>query len=299
MAPSNRWSRALSALAGGHPAKALSEALSAQLDEDPFQRDPRYIEEVLPRILSALSYFKPQVRGLDAIPQEACLVVGNHCGGLYTPEAYVLMARWFAERGAEAPLYGLGHTMAFVTPIANMCRKAGILPANEDNAHAALDRGAPLLIYPGGDHEAFRPWTQRARIDFGGRRGFVRLALRRQVKVYPVVAHGSHETTVVLARGTRIARALELERFRVKIFPVVAGLPWGVAPGFFPFLPLPSQITIQVGEPLDWTALGPEAAEDPQVVWRCYDEITDHMQAILTALHQERPRPVLSRALSP
>ena len=45
--------------------------------------------------------------------------------------------------------------------------------------------GAILLVYPGGDREVFRTWRDRNRIDFGGRLGFVRLALRTGVPVVP------------------------------------------------------------------------------------------------------------------
>jgi hypothetical protein len=43
-------------------------------------------------------------------------------------------------------------------------------------------------------------------LDFGDRRGFVRLALRTQVPVVPAVSVGAHETLVVLTRGERLFR---------------------------------------------------------------------------------------------
>ena len=42
-----------------------------------------------------------------------------------------------------------------------------------------------------GDHEAFRPFRDRDRIDFAGRTGFIRLALRAQVPIVPAVSCGA------------------------------------------------------------------------------------------------------------
>ena len=272
----------------------LEASIGEELAQDPFQRDPDYIERILPYVERGTAYFRPEVRGLERVPEGPCILVGNHNGGIYTPEAYVMLAAWARTFGTGRAVYALGHNMAFVSPIRTLVRKVGIVPATPANADAVLDRGAPLMIYPGGDHEAFRPWTKRHVIDFGGRRGFVELALRRQVPVVPVVAQGAHQATVVVARGARLARRMGLGRVKVKIFPFVVGLPWGVAPGFFPTVPLPSRITIEVGEPLDWSGWGPGAARDAATVGRLYDEITGIMQGTMDRLARERPFPVFS-----
>ena len=46
---------------------------------------------------------------------------------------------------------------------------------------------------------------------------------------------------------------------------------------------------------MPWAAYGPEAADDPATVERCYHEITGCMQATLDLLASEHPYPVLSR----
>ena len=35
-----------------------------------------------------------------------------------------------------------------------------------------------MLVYPGGDYEVFRPSWESGQVDFGGRKGFIRLALK-------------------------------------------------------------------------------------------------------------------------
>src|SRR4029453_2028772 len=91
-------------------------------------------------------------------------------------------------------------------------RKYGTVAATPENAAKALDAGAALLVYPGGDYEVHRPSWESARVDFGGRRGFIRLAKEKKVPLVPVVAIGGQETALFLSRGERIARLLGLDR---------------------------------------------------------------------------------------
>ena len=173
--------------------------------------------------------------------------------------------------------------------------RAGAIEAGPEAAEEILRRGDILIDYPGGDHEVFRPWSERNRIDFGGHMGVVRLALRTQVPVVPSVTVGAHETLVVLARGQSIAKTLRLDRlFRVGVFPLVAGPPLGVVPGGIPTLPLPAKITVELGEPIDWSAtFGPKAADNETIVRRCYDELTATMQTTLDRLASERRFPIV------
>ena len=199
---------------------------------------------------------------------------------------WAFLAHWYRHLGLAERAYFLGLDMALALPaVGRIYRRMGALPASAGNAEAAFRRGAPLLVYPGGDHEAFRPWRDRGRIDFGGRTGFIALALAHGIPVIPVTAAGSHETTFVLARGDRLAASMGLEKIRVKVFPFTIGFPFGLAPGFVPQLPFPSKITIEVGEPLDWhQRYTPEDAKRPAVLARCYREITSEMQATLDRL---------------
>jgi 1-acyl-sn-glycerol-3-phosphate acyltransferase len=242
-------------------------------------------------------YFDSEVRGFENVPaQGPKLLVGNHSGGLLVPDTTAVISAWYRERGLDAELVGLAFDAMFAVPgMKSLMRKLGEIPANPEDAAAALAAGAAVLVYPGGAHEAFRPWTDRNRIDFGGHKGFVRLALRQQVPVVPVVGHGGHDSLVVLTRGEWLAKRLGLERLRMGIAPIVWQVPWGVSLPLLPGIPLPAKVTVQIGAPPDWSAHGPDAAADPAVVDRCYDEITGSMQAVLDELAAEDPLPLASR----
>lgn len=287
----------LRVLRGLDPIEQWARRAEAGIDGPMFQRDPAFLAAFVPYMALFASYFDAEVRGFDVLPARGpMLLVGNHSGGTLTPDTSALFAAWYRERGLESPLYGLAFDAMFGIPgVRSLMRKMGQLPANMENAGAALDRNGAVLVYPGGEHEVFRPWTDRNRIDFNERKGFVRLALRKQVPVVPVVGHGGHESTIVLTRGNRLAEFCGLDRIRVTTFPILLQIPWGISPGGWPSLPLPAKIVVQFLEPLDWTGYGADAADDPAVVDRCYDEITTVMQDTLTELARERPCAVASR----
>jgi 1-acyl-sn-glycerol-3-phosphate acyltransferase len=273
----------------------LARRISAGRADAGQGRDPEFIRRSLPVVAGYTSYFSPEVRGLDRLPATgAVLVVGNHSCLFYMPEAWVAGQAMLERRGIEQPMGLLAHDFLFGVPgVGAVVRRLGGIPASGDAARSALQQGAAVLVYPGGDMEACRPWTERDRIDFGGRKGFVRLALRCGVPVVPVVAHGGHHAVVVLTRGERIARAIGLPGIRIKVFPVLAGPPFGVTPVVLPPLPMPAELTVEFLPPLDWTGYGAAAADDDDVAGACYDEITGLMQSALDRLRAERPHPLL------
>ena len=66
-----------------------------------------------------------------------------------------------------------------------------------------------MLVYPGGDYEVHRPTWDGHRVDFDGRKGFIRLALEHDVPIVPVVSIGGQETALFLTprRAPRQAAA--------------------------------------------------------------------------------------------
>jgi 1-acyl-sn-glycerol-3-phosphate acyltransferase len=155
----------------------------------------------------------------------------------------------------------------------------------------ALEREAALLVYPGGDHETYRPSWESGKIDFAGRHGFVKLALEHGCPIVPVVAIGGQETALFLGQGRAIARRLRLDRLlRVKVFPAQVAPPFGLTIMDLPGrLPLPAKIVVRVLPRIDLKReLG--ASADPG---DAYDLVTGKMQTALSRLAAERSMPVL------
>jgi 1-acyl-sn-glycerol-3-phosphate acyltransferase len=182
--------------------------------------------------------------------------------------------------------------MVFRVPgVREMLARWGTVPASPENMERALDRGAALLVYPGGDHETYRPSWESAKIDFAGRRGFARLALEYDVPIVPIVAIGGQETALFLGQGRRLAQTLRVDRaFRIKVFPAVLGPPVGTTILDMPIrFPLPAKITVSVGQPINLREkLGRNAGPD-----EAYKLVTTNMQRTLTRLGKERTVPVV------
>src|SRR3984893_16712308 len=261
----------------------------ADLDE----RDPDYIRERLPLMwLFASIWYRGEVRGLGNIPDEGpVLLVGNHSGGNMTPDTIVFTLAFNTYFGVERAFYQLAHNLVLSMPGLSSLRKFGTVAASPHNASQALESGAALLVYPGGDYEVHRPSWQRNRVDFDRRKGFIRLALERDVPIVPVFSIGGQEPALFLSRGEGLARLLQLDRlFRLKVLPVSLALPWGLNVGdMLGHVPLPAKITV---ETLPCINLREEFGEDPDL-----DEVYDHlirlMQDTLDALAAERRLPIL------
>src|SRR3954471_23831688 len=262
---------------------------TADLDE----RDPDYIRETLPGMwLLASFYFRADVKGLEKIPADGpVLLVGNHSGGNVTPDTIVFTLAFHTYFGVERRFYQLAHNLVLSMPGLSSLRKYGTVAASRENAHTALDTGAALLVYPGGDYEVHRPSWDSAKVDFNGRKGFLRLAIEKDVPVVPLVAIGGQETALFLSRGERLAKLLQIDKmFRLKVLPISLALPWGLNVGdMLSHFPLPSKITIEALPPID---LKEEFGREPDVD-EVYDEVIGRMQGALTALAAERRFPVL------
>jgi 1-acyl-sn-glycerol-3-phosphate acyltransferase len=277
----------------GRAAGALGRQISDRLTADLDDRDPDYIRENLPFVwlLSSL-WFRGEVRNLGNIPEDGpVLMVGNHSGGNVTPDTHVLTLAFSTYFGVERPFYQLAHNLVVASPIGQILRKYGTVPASHENAELALGRGAAVLVYPGGDWEVHRSSWARNRVDFNGRKGFLRLALNNDVPIVPVVSAGGQETALFLGRGNRLASALGLDRlFRLKVLPVSVAPPWGLNIGdFLGHLPLPAKITTEVLPPID---LREQFGAEPDLD-EAYDYVTRLMQDALDALAAERRFPVI------
>jgi 1-acyl-sn-glycerol-3-phosphate acyltransferase len=261
----------------------------ADLDE----RDPDYIRERLPRLwLLASIWYRGEVRGLGNIPDSGpVLLVGNHSGGNMLPDTLVFTLAFSTYFGVERSFYQLAHNLVLSMPGLGWLRRFGTVAASHENARKALRAGAALLVYPGGDYEVHRPIWERNRVDFNGRKGFLRLAIEEDVPIIPVVAIGGQETAIFLSRGERLAHLLALDRlFRLKVLPISLALPWGLNIGdMLGHIPLPAKITIETLPPIYVRELfGPEPDLDA-----VYDHLIGMMQDALDELAADRRLPVI------
>jgi 1-acyl-sn-glycerol-3-phosphate acyltransferase len=251
------------------------------------QRDPDYIRDQLPGTwLLASLYFRADVQHLDRIPAEGpVLLIGNHSGGNVPPDTFVFTLAFCSYFGVERPFYQLAHNLVVSAPPLGWLRKFGTVAANHENARLALESGAALLIYPGGDYEVFRPSWERHTVDFDGRMGYVKLAREAGVPIVPVASVGGQESALFLNRGQWLAKLLRADKIlRLKSIPISLALPWGLnISDLAGHIPLPTKITIEVQHPI-------EVDGDDQAV---HDKVMASLQAGVDRLAARRRFPVI------
>lgn len=235
-------------------------------------------------------WFRAEVRGIGNVPPAGgALLVSNHSGGAMTPDVAVLGPAFYDALGYDRPLYTLAHYGVFKSPMAGWLRRIGVIGASPENAAKALRSGGVVLVFPGGDYDSYRSTFAQNRIDFKGRKGYVRTAVAAGVPIVPAVSIGGQETQLFLGRGSRLAKALGLHRLRTDILPLGVGFPFGFTSTIPANFPLPSKIIFEVLEPIH---IAEQFGDDPDV-----DEVDAHvrsvMQSALDRLAAQRRFPII------
>lgn len=252
----------------------------------------RHVVDLLRPVVKV--YHRSEVRGLEHIPRGRCLLVGNHSGGVTTPDFAVFAVDYYQRFGFERPLYVLAHDSLFHGPAAEFLPHLGVIRANPANAAAALATDSAVLVFPGGDLEVYRPTMVENIIDFAGHTGYVASAASARAPIVPVVSIGGQETQIYLSRGTWLARALHLDKLerrllRTDILPVSFGFPFGLSVLIPVNMPLPSKIVSEVLEPIDVVG---QWGEDPDAE-KVDGRVRRVMQAALDRLARRRRLPII------
>jgi 1-acyl-sn-glycerol-3-phosphate acyltransferase len=277
----------------GDPAQ--SEALAAALaflrrrlaggyavDDFGFDRD--LTESVLLPALRPLyqRWFRTEVSGAANIPDAGgALLVGNHAGGLWALDAVMTAVAVHDESVSSRFLRLLGADLIFRTPVVGtLARKSGSTLACNPDAERLLADGELVGVFPEGFKGIGKPFTERYKLQRFGRGGFVTAALTAGVPIIPVSIVGSEEIHPLLGNAKTLARV-----FNLPYFPLTPTFPWL---GPLGLVPLPSKWLIEFGEPIDTSSYGPDAAEDPMLVFELTDRVREVIQGTLYRLLARR-----------
>ncbi|CAM4284434.1 Diacylglycerol acyltransferase [Mycobacterium basiliense] len=238
-------------------------------------------------------WFRMEIDGWENIPEPPTLLIGIHSGAPFVWDAWTVGLQWWRRFGPERPLHGTAHDVLMAIPgIGRYFRSMGVLPAAPDAIATALAKGRDVALWPGGEVDSLRPWTERDRANLAGRKGFVRTAIRAGVPIVPIATVGGADAMPVLIRGDRLARLLQLDRLaRLKVFPLAISLPWGVAPAAIPQLPLPAKIRTRFMPAID-VDHDPARADDDAYVNAKYQQVEDTIQRGMDALTRKRALPL-------
>ncbi|GGI05649.1 lysophospholipid acyltransferase family protein [Egicoccus halophilus] len=255
----------------------LRRRLTGDYEVDEFGFDEDLTNSVLMPLVRPLHrhWWRVASHGAANVPSSGGgLVVANHAGTL-PADALITRLDILEQTGRHAR--ELAADLALRTPfVGPFARKTGATLASGPDADRLLERGELVAVWPEGFKGVGKPWRDRYRLQRFGRGGFVATALRAQVPIVPTAIVGSEEIYPLLYDLRVVARLFGLPYF--PIVPQLFALP---VLGPLALLPLPSKWVIEYGEPIDTSAYGPEAADDPMVVFELTDHVRDTIQRML------------------
>lgn len=193
------------------------------------------------------NYFRVEVEGIERVPQDRVLLIGNHSGQL-AYDGMLICAAFILE--AEPPRFVRAMIERFFAnpPFVNvlMARTGQLIGVPENCERLLAEEDAAVLVFPEGERGGGKVWKDRYKV-MGFGRGFLRLALRTRSPIVPFAFIGGEEMCPSFSRMKPIARLL--------------GVPYApLTPTILP-LPLPAKVHILFGEPMLFEGRGDEDDE--------------------------------------
>ena len=234
-----------------------------------------------------IPYHQAQITGLERIPDVPLLYIGNHNGAMLSVDSFIFLSFIHKKFGINSyyPYYMIHNKLLKMPVIGALLEEGGAIRASHDNAHKLLVEGHKIMAYPGGDLESMRPFSQRNKIKFSGRDGYIRLALRENIPIVPVVTAGAHSVYMVIDDMQWLAKLIHSEIWlQTHAWPLTLSIPWGLTLGPVLYFHYPAKITIEVLEPVYFERVGEKAATDQEWVKECALRIETIMQTCLTKI---------------
>mmetsp|Transcript_32388 Transcript_32388/g.79528 ORF Transcript_32388/g.79528 Transcript_32388/m.79528 type:complete len:324 (+) Transcript_32388:54-1025(+) len=168
-------------------------------------------------------------------------------------------------------IFTLAASVLFCIPfVREMAIWTGCVDASRPVAEKVLSKGNSLIILPGGEAEQIMTQRGVEAVYLKDRKGFIRLAMRKNVPVVPGYVFGSNDT-FHMSRLFYKVRYTIMKKFGICI-PLSAGL-------LGTFCPLPEKNTICFGEPMSWK---PAKAGEPtkEEIDKAHVEYVDALQKL-------------------
>jgi 1-acyl-sn-glycerol-3-phosphate acyltransferase len=158
--------------------------------------------------------------------------------------------------------------------------RVGAVRACPENAERLLNQDRLVAAFPEGAQGSQKLFRDRYRLQRFGRGGYVKLALKLNAPILPTAIIGAEEVNPLLARFSLFGR-----RETGDFLPITPTFPWL---GPLGLLPAPVKWRVIVGEPVDLSGYGPEAAEDALVVHRLNEQIRSILQSLVDQAQSSR-----------
>ncbi len=242
---------------------------------DDFGFDPTYDAKWRPMLDFLYSrWFRVETEGVERVPESGrCVLVANHSGTVPL-DGVMIKAAVKRKHPATRDVRWLTEDFIYHFPyLGSAMNRLGAVRACQENAERLLAKEQLVCVFPEGVKGIGKLFRERYRLQRFGRGGFIKLCLRTSTPIVPVAVVGAEETNPLLFRFEYLSKALG-----VPYVPVTPTFPLFGAAGL---LPAPTKWRILFGEPLDFSAHGPEAADDELLVGKLAERVRAAIQGML------------------
>lgn len=198
-----------------------------------------------------LRWFRPEVAGIENVPEGRVLLVPNHSGQLPFDGIVIALSMLLygkPPRAVRAMVERAFPSMPFVNEI---LMRGGAVLGDPVNCKNLLEDEQAILVFPEGARGGGKVFQKRYQLQKFGR-GFMRLALATKTPIVPVGLVGGEESIISLYDVRPLAKLLGLPYAPVSpLLPILGPLA---------YFPMPVKFRIRFGEPLHFE--GPSDDED-------------------------------------
>ena len=229
---------------------ALKE-LQASNQVDEFGYDPHYARVVRP--LTDFLYdtwWRIDVEGAEHLPDKGPgMLVANHLGALPV-DGWMLMEAVWRHTQPHRLLRPLVEDAAFYLPFLGvLLNRTGGVWASRVNAERLLAQDDLIAVFPEGVQGIGKVFREQYKLQYFGRGGFARLALRTGTPLIPVAIASAEEINPMLG-----------------------------------MLPLPAKWRIRIGPPIEVDTARTASEADPALVGHCARQVRDAIQEMIDEL---------------
>lgn len=215
-------------------------------------------------------YHRYGVEGLEhLLDHRPALVVGYH--GRPIAHDLCMLQALVTERTGRVPRAFIHESAARIPVARDIVEGMEFVTGLGAALDEAVARGDHIIVTPGGTREGCRSIRHRYRVDWGRRRGYVRLAMKHGLPIVPAAGRGVDDTYLGLNDGYKLGKRLGVPGKMPVWFGVGPTGLWPASP------PWPVRITTALGTPI----VPDGDPNDERDVERLHERVTNAVQALL------------------
>jgi 1-acyl-sn-glycerol-3-phosphate acyltransferase len=238
---------------------------------------------------------KPKVYGIEKVPTERALLVGNH-NTLGMVDAPLLAAELW-ERGRMVRSLG-DHAHFKVPGWGDALTRMGVVDGTKENASELMRRGELVMVFPGGGREVNKRKNEQYKLVWKNRLGFARLAIQHGYPIVPFASVGAeHGIDIVLDNESPLLAPMQF--LTKKLLGSNDGPPLVRGVGLTP-VPRPERQYYWFGEPIDTAEFAGREADDRaarKVRERTAAAIEEGIELMLAEREADPNRSIVGRLL--